>query len=134
MGLIRKSLSVSTLGAVSGKSKKQRVAKASLNQLQMLNAANGNTAKGYRGARGQGAAKRMANQVNRQATSHAAIAASMPAPAIAAPTQAKAPLPAGTTISPDGQHVLVENEWKQFAHNATGAFWFNTEVGAWVSL
>ena len=52
-----------------------------------------------------------------------------PAPA---PQQQKVALPAGIALSPDGQHVLVQNEWKPFAHNHLGAFWFNGQ--GWVTL
>lgn len=45
-------------------------------------------------------------------------------------------IPPGTMLSPSGEHVYIKalNEWKRFARNQSGVFWFNDAVGAWETL
>jgi len=130
MGLIRKTAMVGSLGLVSGNSKKQRLAKAQLGELKKLNAANGIAPSGsMRGTHyGDSRARKIAKQARLQQPVMPVVQQPM---ALQAPTPA-GPLPSGLMMSPDGQHVLIENEWRPFARNHFGAFWFNGE--GWVTL
>ncbi|WP_220794318.1 hypothetical protein [Nocardioides pelophilus] len=145
MGLIRKTAMVGSLGLVSGNSKKQRLAKAQLGELKKLNAANGIAPSGMmRGTHyGDNRARRIAKQARLQQPVRLPVQQPVQQPmmpvvqqpmALQAPTPAApmAPLPSGLMMSPDGQHVLIENEWRPFARNHVGAFWFNGE--GWVTL
>ena len=137
MGLIRKTAMVGSLGLVSGNSKKQRLAKAQLGELKKLNAANGTAPSGMmRGTHyGDNRARRIAKQARLQQPVQQPMMPVVQQPmALQAPTSAAplAPLPSGLMMSPDGEHVLIENEWRPFARNHVGAFWFNGED--WVTL
>ncbi len=130
MGLIRRTVRLGTrvgvgVPLVHAKSKKQRVAKSNKKAAQQQK---------RRAARQP---KTQINVVRRPMQAQPvyvrpvqpqAPAAYVPNPA----AQQRAPLPSGIRLSPDGQHVLIENEWKPFAHNHMGAFWFNGQ--GWVTL